>query len=823
MSAVSGEPLRVTEEFGEVSAVIPDAAGGWYAGGPRHLHRIRPDGRVDPAFSVTIGEQDRIDGLVLSPDGATLWLAGYFDRVNGEIRGGIAAVDAATGQLRPWRGGEEGDSGGIALSPDGRTVYVAGTYYDERDFRAVIALDTTTGALRAYGPVGAGITLALAPDGGTVYLLDAYDDVVYALDAGTLAQRWRVPAAGFDPLDLALTPDGSRLFVTDLARFGTGLIQLDTATGARTSFSVPIKSAGPIALSPDGETAYVGRAQITGWPQIGGVAFATRDGALLGWAPGANYGYSIDDLAVSRDGAEVFLDGAPTVATRMRFRTAVLDETGMPTAWTEPARTETITDVASAVLDASGTAYFARSSDYSPPRDSVTAVAWDGALRWRADLGGGGAAVTLSPDERTLYLTGTFTSVGGVARPGLAALRASDGALEPWSFSVSGGNVTGMLFSPDGGTFYVKGTFTAVNGVPRAGLAAVDAATGTVLPFNPAPGRVTQMRLSADGSMLYVSGEFPDSRYLLGFRVADGARVFAPDIRTYVRSFVPLADGQTVMVAASYHDHMIGNRALTAWDVASSTVLPWHAEHCACDVVTLALDPDGRTLHAGGDIIWAGRRHYYLRLAVSRPPAAPVNTAPPRVAGAAQPGRFVECDPGTWSGHPSEYRYAWTLNGATVPGFGGRELLLTAADAGRSVACQARAGSATACERPGGRGFRGVRVHPGAAAHRAAGARRGPGADAHADADPDADRHAGADHDARADRHARTPTATPTARRPDRRPSRPTTPTPDRDAGRDPDGHPARRVGPGLDARSGAVGRRSRRRSARRAPSSARS
>ena len=207
VSAAGGEPLTITDEIGEASAVIADAAGGWYAGGPRHLHRIRPDGRVDPAFSVTIGETDRIDGLALSPDGSTLWLAGYFDRVNGESAGASRPSTPPPGSCGRGAPGKRAIPAAIVLSPDGRTVYVAGSYYDERDFRAIVALDAVTGALRAYGPVGAGITLALAPDGGSVYLLDAFDDVVYALDSGTLAAALARPGGRLRPVGPgALTP-----------------------------------------------------------------------------------------------------------------------------------------------------------------------------------------------------------------------------------------------------------------------------------------------------------------------------------------------------------------------------------------------------------------------------------------------------------------------------------------------------------------------------------------------------------------------------------------------------------------------------------------
>ena len=49
----------------------------------------------------------------------------------------------------------------------------------------------------------------------------------------------------------------------------------------------------------------------------------------------------------------------------------------------------------------------------------------------------------------------------------------------------------------------------------------------------------------------------------------------------------------------------------------------------------------------------------------SRRPAPPANTAPPRVRGLGQPGNQVWCDPGEWSGEPTDFRYQWRTDGTT--------------------------------------------------------------------------------------------------------------------------------------------------------------
>ena len=102
VSAVSGEARTLAEDVGEIDAVIPDRAGGWFIGGRGHVHRIRADGSSDPAFSVAIGEIGLVSALALSPDGETLYVGGYFGSVNGQTRTNIAAVDADDGVLRAW-------------------------------------------------------------------------------------------------------------------------------------------------------------------------------------------------------------------------------------------------------------------------------------------------------------------------------------------------------------------------------------------------------------------------------------------------------------------------------------------------------------------------------------------------------------------------------------------------------------------------------------------------------------------------------------------------------------------------------------------------
>jgi outer membrane protein assembly factor BamB len=166
---------------------------------------------------------------------------------------------------------------------------------------------------------------------------------------------------------------------------------------------------------------------------------------------------------------------------------------------------------------------------------------------------------------RTVYLAGGFRSVGGNARPGLAAVHSVTGRTRPWNprpdnivravafsgttlyaggdfehiagrarlalaaFSTRTGALTGWnpraryLPQPDyggvaergihimGRVVYLGGTFDHVGGKPRKKVAAVDARTGSVLPWNPQiPSAGLLSAIRASGSTVFVA-EFFDT------------------------------------------------------------------------------------------------------------------------------------------------------------------------------------------------------------------------------------------------------------------------------------------------------------------------
>ena len=92
-------------------------------------------------------------------------------------------------------------------------------------------------------------------------------------------------------------------------------------------------------------------------------------------------------------------------------------------------------------------------------------------------------AVLPTGDGQSVYVAGSFSSIGGVARKNLARVRLSDGAVIT---SFNAGNVTGVVkdLRLVNGRLWIAGGFTHVNGTPRLALATLNPTTGALTNFS---------------------------------------------------------------------------------------------------------------------------------------------------------------------------------------------------------------------------------------------------------------------------------------------------------------------------------------------------
>lgn len=256
------------------------------------------------------------------------------------------------------------------------------------------------------------------------------------------------------------------------------------------------------------------------------------------------------------------------------------------------------------------------------PRKGLAHILGDGSLdpSFVVDIvGTGPGLLALSPDGSTLYMVGGFTSVAGVPRDLFAAVRTSDGTVTPWRPPTPNNGFGTIAVSHDGSVVYIGGGFTSIGGVARNGLAATDAVTGAVTSWDPhAAGNpdalVSSIVESPDGSTVYFSGGFTSvggvPRNHLAAVDADTGSVTAWDPGVgwggSVHALVPSTDGSTVYVGGEFT--WIGGKArsgVAALDATVGLATTWAPsiaprEGFTTAVRALCLSPDGSTVYVGG-------------------------------------------------------------------------------------------------------------------------------------------------------------------------------------------------------------------------------
>jgi YVTN family beta-propeller protein len=232
---------------------------------------------VDPAYPNNPGVTRVTQAIALSPDGRSVYVTSFgYTPSSANVQPFVSQFDVeAGGTLSPKNPPTvaTGDQpAGVVVSPDGDSVYVANSGSD-----TISQYDVGTGgALSFKRTVGAGdnpAEVAVSPDGGSLYLTNAGDlaaggGSVFQYDVaadGTLTpKRPRTVSAGSHPLGVAVSPDGASAYVTDSSSPGSGggalyqfdVDQNDGTLSAKNPASLPAGSnPGQLAVSPAFATA----------------------------------------------------------------------------------------------------------------------------------------------------------------------------------------------------------------------------------------------------------------------------------------------------------------------------------------------------------------------------------------------------------------------------------------------------------------------------------------------------------------------------------------------------------------------------------------
>jgi WD40 repeat protein len=319
------------------------------------------------------------EDIEVSPDGARVFVTGYIGGAHGYDFATVA-YDTSTGaELWTRRfDGMDGDdvARAVGVSPDGSSVFVTGRSLRASDGDSqyvTLSYDASTGVKRwtrryhapgaddAPGRTGAAAEdLEVSADGSAVFVTgSSFEGVSSKRDYATLAyatatgaefwtSRYDGPGHRGDVAsDLAVSPDGSTVFVTGRSPSGTrrrvdyATVSLDAATGAErwaSRYDGPDNGlahsgdeARALVVSPDGSSVFVTGASVgaTTDEHYATVAYDAGSGAQRWVARCCGSSYAdASGIAVSPDGSQVFVTGTTGtwIYTTVAYGTAVGDE-----------------------------------------------------------------------------------------------------------------------------------------------------------------------------------------------------------------------------------------------------------------------------------------------------------------------------------------------------------------------------------------------------------------------------------------------------------------------------------------------------------------
>ncbi len=457
---------------GVIYASVSDGAGGWYVGGSftsvggharSDLVHILANDTVDPSF------KPEPDGAVreLALSGSTLYVGGQFDKIAGQSREGLAALETATGAANAFDPIFQGDPEYYGeymcgLGVDGSYIFVCGGFgeVDGQKRAGLALLNTADGSLTSWNPENRDRPqlLYLSPT-GVLYLGGFYGEFL------------------IEPTKLNKFNEPKRIY-----HYGVGVLELaPDVTGQPT----------PLEFNPHYRTpGFFSEEPVTSFVQIGGTLYI-----------GGRF-VDLEEYGEEEDGNETYnetpYDRVMAVDPAKNYEILPF-EAG-------PNNEVTALGAAAGHLYLAGTF----SQVGGKPRQGVAAV-----NPVSAALEGGnpeidGRVDALGVGESGVYAGGSITTVGGASRQGLAAIDTATGQLDSFDPVVEEGSVNALAASSS--TLYVGGTFRFATGSGeeshgRYHLAAFSASSGALDPLNPEPNESVNA-LALSGQTLFVGGSF---------------------------------------------------------------------------------------------------------------------------------------------------------------------------------------------------------------------------------------------------------------------------------------------------------------------------
>jgi hypothetical protein len=321
-----------------------------------------------------------------------------------------------------------------------------------------------------------GEVYAVAYSGDTIYIGGAFSAVrpagatkggvtrnnIAAIDAGT-----GTVVMSFNPdvngavHAITVGTDGTVYFGGEFTSVGgQSRTRLAAATsgGALTGWAPPA-NATVLALDTSGSRVYIGgRFGTLGGKRRPNLGAANTTGSVLAWNPRPSGRVE----ALVAVGSSIYLGGNFTsVGGTATAKAAKVDSTGALVAAWKP----NVSYLVMSMAVANGAVYLAQGG----PGGRVQAVdATTGADKWTVRTDGGVQAVDAS--STTVYVGGHFSTITGVARQKIAALKVDDGSVLSWDPGANQPHGVWAL-SVSGTRLGVGGEFTVTGGTAQQGFA----------------------------------------------------------------------------------------------------------------------------------------------------------------------------------------------------------------------------------------------------------------------------------------------------------------------------------------------------------------
>ncbi len=247
-------------------AVTPEGTKIVVAEGASHQVQIITVSSHTVAATVAVPEvgatKSRPDAVAITPNGLTAYVIDGANKL-------VYPITISSGALGTGIAvNTQGDPGAIVITPNGEQVYVANFSSHNVSVIATSSNTVTATVTIGAGETGKPIALAVTPNSAHVYVADQgnsqIDDITTSNNtvSKTIAVGSMVDGnvgGGGDPNILAVTPDGSKLYVASFTGHGVEDIAISTDTLTSTIALFESGSANPnaLALTPNGCQLYV--------------------------------------------------------------------------------------------------------------------------------------------------------------------------------------------------------------------------------------------------------------------------------------------------------------------------------------------------------------------------------------------------------------------------------------------------------------------------------------------------------------------------------------------------------------------------------------